>query len=49
MYTTGSGTHDGVSIWHRRQSLALKGPVDATASNLDTLLDRGSVEGCACC
>ena len=38
---TGPGTHDGVSIWHRRRSLALKGPVDATASNLDTLLDRG--------
>ena len=41
MYTTDPGTQDGVSIWHRRQSLARKGPVDATASNLDTLLDRG--------
>ena len=37
----GPGTHDGVSIWHRRRSLTLEGPVDATASNLDTLLDRG--------
>ena len=49
MYTTDPGTQDGVSIWHRRQSPDPKGPVDATASNLDTLLDRGSVEGCACC
>lgn len=38
---SGPGTHDGVSIWHRRRSLTLEGPVDATASNLDTLLDRG--------
>jgi len=41
MYTTDPGTQDGVSIWHRRQSLAREGPVDATASNLDTHLDRG--------
>ena len=36
---TGPGTHDGVSIWHRRSR-----PVRAaraTASNLDTHLDRG--------
>jgi hypothetical protein len=36
---TGPGTHDGVSIWHRRSK-----PVRAsraTASNLDTHLDRG--------
>ena len=41
MYTTDPGTQDGVSIWHRRRSLAREGPVDATASNLDTHLDRG--------
>jgi hypothetical protein len=36
---SGPGTHDGVSIWHRRSK-----PVRAaraTASNLDTHLDRG--------
>ena len=37
---TSPGTHDGVSIWHRR-SKGPRGAGRATASNLDTLLDRG--------
>jgi hypothetical protein len=36
---TGPGTHDGVSIWHRRSRPVRAGR--ATASNLDTHLDRG--------
>ena len=39
MYTNGPGTHDGVSIWHRRSRPVRAGR--ATASNLDTHLDRG--------
>jgi hypothetical protein len=48
VHTRGSDVHQripghktGFSIWHRRRSSGPRGPADATASNLDTLLDRG--------
>ena len=47
MYTVGSGRKTGSIL--APSSDQPRRVVRATASNLDTLLDRGSVEGCACC
>ena len=41
MYTTDPGTQDGVFNLAPSSISGPEGPVDATASNLDTLLDRG--------
>ncbi len=47
MYTKGSEAQDGVNLGTADR--AIQWTDRSTASNLDTLLDRGSVEGCACC